>query len=191
MALLTHRESIIHASNPVGYPHPHLAISTFFYSTIESILRTNPHPQGTVMAHDRTHLRLRSMAPANDIFRLATLFVPLHINNNHWASAVIDFRALTISFLDSMNGNGQPHLDRLIHFLQLEYQAFHHATPPDWAITHTPTPQQENGYDCGVYTCLFANRTMQQASLKVSPESITTFREHIAISIITNSAFLG
>jgi Ulp1 family protease len=131
------------------------------------------------------------IALANDIFRLATLFIPLHINGNHWASIVVDFTNHTIAYLDSMNGNSHPHVDRILHFLQLEHQAVHKCPLPDWEFIAMPTPQQINNNDCGVYTCFFANRVLQRASLQVSPESISTFREHIAISIVTNTASLG
>jgi sentrin-specific protease 1 len=135
----------------------------------------------------------RRNAPEADIFRLETLFIPININNCHWASAVIDFQAHTITFLDSLGDPGMPHLNRLLRYLQDEYRALYDQELAGWTLVPTPssTPRQVNGFDCGVYTCLFANRTFQRATLHATPHDISTFREHIAYSIVSGAARLG
>lgn len=186
MALLTQREFLVSSVS-----RPHIAISSYFYATIVNELRNRSAIQGHIMAHTRTHMSVRNLAPAKDIFRMATLFIPLHVNGNHWTSIVVDFPNQTITYLDSMGGSGHPHVDRILHFLELEHQAVHKSSLPTWEHVITPTPRQVNNNDCGVYTCFFANRILQGTSIQVSPESISTFREHIAISIVTNTATHG
>jgi sentrin-specific protease 1 len=56
----------------------------------------------------------RRQAPGADIFRLESLFIPVNINNCHWAAAVINFQSRSITFLDSLGDPGIPHLNRLM-----------------------------------------------------------------------------
>jgi Ulp1 family protease len=115
---------------------------------------------------------------------METLFIPLHINNNHWASIIIHFPNQTITYLDLMRGNSHPHVDRILHFLQPEHQAFHHSPLPDWEFIHTPTPLQENSKDCGIYTCFFANRILLKAQKILLLTSFLKYNDAADIAIL-------
>jgi Ulp1 family protease len=104
------------------------------------------------------------------------------------------FPTRTITYMDSLGDPGHTHLRRLHRYLQDEHQHLYQRELPEWNLVTTPptTPRQNNGYDCGVYVCLFAQRTFQRLSfsLPVTPTDITHFREHIGVSIVTNAAML-
>jgi hypothetical protein len=165
--------------------------STHFYAMLANLEDRTPSLRG--YNYQRVRNWGRRNAPEADIFRLETLFIPININNCHWASAVIDFQAHTITFLDSLGDPGMPHLNRLLRYLQDEHRALYDQELAGWTLVPTPssTPRQVNGFDCGVYTCLFANRTFQRATLHATPHDISTFREHIAYSIVSGAARLG
>ena len=46
------------------------------------------------------------------------------------------------------------------------------------------TPRQENSWDCGVFTCMFADFLSCNIPLYFSQEKVNLFRKHIAISIL-------
>lgn len=93
-----------------------------------------------------------------DLFQQDMVLVPLHLEV-HWALAVIDFRQKTICYYDSMNG-------RKINILQLMLKYLHEEKldkkkenfdSSGWQTKLVQDiPQQRNGYDCGVFACMFA-----------------------------------
>ena len=93
------------------------------------------------------------------------ILVPLHLTNAHWALGVIDMRNQKISYYDSMLSgnfyeNGRKHLQRLRLWLADEWKE-KGLVDPTPAIGQWPmdvvrsVPQQQNGYDCGVFSTMF------------------------------------
>jgi sentrin-specific protease 1 len=52
------------------------------------------------------------------------------------------------------------------------------------------TPRQLNGFDCGVFTCMFADFVSNDCPLMFSQEHINQCRERIALSILQGSAIM-
>ncbi|XP_071453796.1 uncharacterized protein [Hetaerina americana] len=93
-----------------------------------------------------------------DIFQKDMLIVPLHLEI-HWALAVVDFRQQTICYYDSMNGRKRNILQVLMKYLQDEKsdKKKEKFDSSGWNIKLIQDiPQQRNGYDCGVFACMFA-----------------------------------
>ena len=75
-------------------------------------------------------------------------------------------------------------------------QATKHASDPSvahlldmdsWQLIPTDvatTPQQENGSDCGVFTCVFANYLSLQLRLDFSAADMFYFRQRITLDIL-------
>ena len=116
-----------------------------------------------------------------DIFSKELILFPIH-NALHWSLVIVNCKNRTLSYLDSMNGGyvnakGDQHMKRILTLLEQDHSfkkkkslsAGWRINPPgiwDFApagVTDFRIPQQENGYDCGVFTCLFA----EYASRKV------------------------
>ncbi|KAI9657809.1 MAG: Smt3-specific protease [Trizodia sp. TS-e1964] len=81
------------------------------------------------------------------------LFIPVN-NGVHWTLAVASPMAKTIEYLDSMAaGNAATRkkvIDTLLDFLKNDLgQLF---VRKEWRVLKTTCPQQENGWDCGVFT---------------------------------------
>lgn len=55
----------------------------------------------------------------------------------------------------------------------------------DWEVVHgnRSVPQQDNGSDCGVFTCIFANYYSQNLDLKFSSDHMPDFRQKIALDL--------
>ncbi|KAI2509478.1 Ulp1 protease family [Fragilaria crotonensis] len=62
----------------------------------------------------------------------------------------------------------------------------------EWKLipTRDDTPRQLNGFDCGVFTCMFADFLSNDCPLVFSQKHITQCRERIALSIMNGSALM-
>lgn len=118
--------------------------STFFWSK----LKGDGYEKG----------RLAKWTKKFDIFSKDVLLIPINHNNSHWTGAAINFRRKRIESYDSMNMDRQNVYRLLREYLNAEHKD-KRKKPFDFTgwidYTHPETPQQENGYDCGVFTCQF------------------------------------
>ena len=47
-------------------------------------------------------------------------FIPLHVNNNHWALIVINGQENRIEFYDTLRRNGKPYCSKVREFMSAE-----------------------------------------------------------------------
>ncbi|KAH8100526.1 cysteine proteinase [Cristinia sonorae] len=118
--------------------------STFFWSKLKS----SGYEKG----------RLAKWTKSFDIFQKDIVLIPVNHNNAHWTAAAINFRDKRIESYDSMG------MDRTsVYKLLRQYVSDEHRNKKkkefDWTgwedYDMEDVPQQENGYDCGVFTCQF------------------------------------
>jgi len=130
-----------------------------------------------------------------DIFNLDKVMVPVNISGMHWCLVVIFVQEKRIQFYDSMGGGGTRYLDGLMKYLKDEHMD-KKKTPLEGAdewklvVCQPDTPQQENGFDCGVFTCMFADFISQDMPLLISQEHISECRDRIALSIMNGKAIV-
>jgi Ulp1 protease family, C-terminal catalytic domain len=81
-----------------------------------------------------------------------------NINNAHWTLLVIRMGAKTVSYYDSMNGDGSAYFDIVLRYLEDESKGDAALDKEPWVFDrrrwkciNAKTPQQINGYDCGVF----------------------------------------
>ncbi|KAI0252627.1 hypothetical protein BJV78DRAFT_325309 [Lactifluus subvellereus] len=102
--------------------------------------------------------RLGKWTKKFDLFSKDVALLPINHGNSHWTAAAINFRRRRIESFDSMGGRRQDVFDLLREYVELEHRN-KKDKPFDWTgwVNYCPrdTPQQENGYDCGVFTCQF------------------------------------
>ena len=80
-----------------------------------------------------------------------------------------------------------------MQYMKDEWKAKKGGELPDadqWTLVpcEADVPQQENGYDCAVFTCMFADFISLDRPLAFSQEHITQCRERIALSIMKGVA---
>ncbi|KIK98321.1 hypothetical protein PAXRUDRAFT_803098 [Paxillus rubicundulus Ve08.2h10] len=102
--------------------------------------------------------RLAKWTKKFDIFSKDIVLIPINHDNSHWTGAAINFRRKRIESYDSMNLDRRSVFKGLRHYLELEHQnkkkkPFDFTGWEDYDPENTP--QQENGYDCGIFTCQF------------------------------------
>ncbi|KAI0786043.1 cysteine proteinase [Abortiporus biennis] len=102
--------------------------------------------------------RLAKWTKKIDIFSKDIILIPINHNNAHWTAAAINFRQKRIESYDSM-GMERPIVYKLLRmYLDAEHRnkkkkPFDFTGWVDYVMEDIP--QQENMFDCGVFTCQF------------------------------------
>ena len=112
----------------------------------------------------RGYAGVRRWSRRVDLFTQDLILIPINLGQTHWVCAVINLRLRQFEYYDSM---GIPRPDvfvRLREYLSAELQDKKQLQIDlsDWKdyFANVSSPQQENGYDCGV----FAVQTLEQLS---------------------------
>lgn len=161
-------------------------MSTFFFSCLYDL---------QLGKYDYLHGR-KQYPPMIDIFAFKKVFVPINIGNFHWILAVIYMEHQAIYLFDSMSSSTHSKriLNALLQFLRHEMifrkttsLAESDAINANWTLVDSMTrcPQQDNSYDCGVFTTMFADKLSKNDSLTtcVQGEALN-YRELMAAAII-------
>lgn len=124
-----------------------------------------------------------------NLFEKRLIFVPINISSTHWALAVINNDEKSIGYYDSLNMNGNKSaLIKLQQYIEGEGERLQ--IPVDineYRLNHKiQTPQQMNGYDCGVFTCICALYLSRFQPLTYSQNDISTFRKRMIYEILEN-----
>jgi sentrin-specific protease 1 len=125
---------------------------------------------------------------------LNKIIFPINQSNQHWTSAVVFMEEEKIQYYDSLGGSGKRYLQVLLQYLQdehLDKRKCPMKSPELWTLVPctVETPRQQNGYDCGVFTCLFADWISADRVLEMlSEQEMLLYREHIALSILDGQA---
>jgi len=95
------------------------------------------------------------------LFNFKKIIVPVHDGGNHWTLIEINFQGKSIEYYDSLGGDGRKYVIAIFQYIEDEYQKLFNRELPQsntWSLItgRRETPQQSNGYDCGVFVCLFA-----------------------------------
>ena len=116
------------------------------------------------------------------------IFIPIH-TAMHWSLAVIMIQLQEIRFYDSLQNDGSIHMKLLQKWIESEYADKNPEKPNclSWKLVNVENiPIQENGCDCGVFTCMFADFLFDDLPLTgaFSQNDMKDFRLQIASSIL-------
>jgi len=116
------------------------------------------------------------------------VFTPVNIGNFHWTLAVIYVTKKRIVFYDSMGGSGDKYLQALKRYLTDESQDKKQKAIDlnDWTVQSNgkKIPRQNNSYDCGVFTCAFADFLSDDLPLRFAQSDIAKWRHKIAHAVL-------
>ena len=130
-----------------------------------------------------------------DLFAFDRFIVPMNIGRNHWALGLVDLKNRCIKYYDSLAG-GSVHssfADFMLRYLEDEFKDKKKSEEcPDFratfAIEPVDVPQQTNGYDCGVFTCMNAEcLTAGRDWIDFDQSLIPKMRRKIAAQIVRQS----
>lgn len=102
--------------------------------------------------------RLAKWTKKVDIFSQDVVLIPVNHHNAHWTAGAINFQKKRFESYDSMGMAKEVVWRKLREYVHAEHQnkkkkPFNFDGWENWAPDSTP--QQENGFDCGVFTCQF------------------------------------
>jgi hypothetical protein len=132
-----------------------------------------------------------------DIFELDRLFIPVNQEQAHWTFMLVEIQSREIYYFDSMEDGGR-YKDKCVEtvtkFLQDEWRDKKGKISKfKWKVGKSKfgsVPQQENGIDCGVFACAFAESISRgRQSFGFKQEDITALRLQIALSILDTEHF--
>ncbi|KAM6121228.1 sentrin-specific protease 2-like [Pterocles gutturalis] len=126
---------------------------------------------------------------AVDLFKQDLTVVPINLRE-HWTLAVLDLRKKTIKYFDSLGQKGFEICATLHKYLREESCAKRNLdlTFSEWTL-HTmgqryEIPQQENGSDCGVFVCKYADCISRDKPLTFTQDHMPYFRKKMVWEII-------
>lgn len=130
--------------------------------------------------------RVKSYTRKTDIFSKDVIIIPVY-KDSHWRLVVVKIPSKEIIYFDSLNLDHTKILEAVKSYLGQEHLAkkgsnlnFH-----DWKIYNFPeTPQQTNGFDCGVYMCQIANLIAVNEPITISPKNAPSLRERMCYEIL-------
>lgn len=112
---------------------------------------------------------------------LEKIFVPINLNQSHWALGMIDLSGRRIVYVDSLsNGPNAVSFAILSDLQSYVVNESNNAMGSDFALETLKCPQQPNGFDCGVYLCMNALYLSQNASLTFNQNDAVRMRTYIA-----------
>ena len=127
-----------------------------------------------------------------DIFSLKRLYFPVHIKDGcfkHWTLASI--QSLTIDYYESLHGDGRHWVEGLMDYISLKWNEHNPLEPLnryEWTLNYSSSDdiaKQQNGYDCGVFICLFTALLLQDKCLLFTQVHVNEHvREKIALSLL-------
>lgn len=129
-----------------------------------------------------------------DVSKLDYIFVPVNLNQTHWALAVIDNINEKFTYIDSLYGNGTDILIKLQDYMTEETRKTHGDSMNgknynNYEIngdTDDSDPVQQNGYDCGVFTCTAVDYYARNRELDYSQADMPLLRRRMAYEILHN-----
>lgn len=142
-----------------------------------------------------------------NVFEKSLVFIPINISSTHWALATVDNKAKTIAYYDSLNSVSsnqqleddsndeiyQPRftgLELIKTYMKGEAERLELANSVDvdeyQLLPNIKVPQQQNGFDCGVFTCICAYYLSTGRPLTYSQRDIPTFRQRMIIELFNN-----
>lgn len=133
---------------------------------------------------------VKSLTKQKNIFNYDMVLVPLLVNGNHWCLGVISPPQRHIQLYDSMRCADRDYdyvFEKLFDFLKDECnERFDNPLDTSEWIRDCvdDIPQQSNGFDCGVFVCVYAEYvTRNQYDINFAQEHIAYFRKKILFEI--------
>uniref|UniRef100_A0AC34R3U0 Ubiquitin-like protease family profile domain-containing protein n=1 Tax=Panagrolaimus sp. JU765 TaxID=591449 RepID=A0AC34R3U0_9BILA len=145
------------------------AFQTFFYTTL----------------CQRGYGDVKRWTKKVDVFSYDIWLVPVHLQV-HWCMAVVDLQNKTIEYYDSMLGKNSVVFELLTEYLSSESmdKRKQPLNTNDWKlIRKCDIPTQQNGSDCGMFSCKFGEYASRRAEIDFSQKNMPYFRQRMVYEI--------
>ena len=129
-----------------------------------------------------------------DIFSYDLVFIPINYTQpEHWALVAVNMGKRTVTYYDSLLNQSRGSCVGVVNsFLAEEYCERKGGKLPFQFRSLWPetTPQQENGFDCGMYVLRFAEQLSRNCpSFNIPQHEMPLYRQLVVWEIITNQLY--
>ena len=145
-------------------------------------------------AYDFPGVARWTMRAQVDVFACDYVIIPRNVSNAHWTLCLLDMRARTATYLDSLGAAGADACATVLRWVADEHADKKGATldMSGWRVLGTPAtlPRQRNGIDCGAFLCmnmLYAVQGRVPTEQDYSQAQMERLRAAIALSILTQT----
>ncbi|KAE9531534.1 hypothetical protein AGLY_010740 [Aphis glycines] len=166
--VINHYLSMIVDRDPINIH----SFDTFFYTKLS----------------EQGYQSVRRWSRKKDIFACKKMFSPIHLGN-HWCLVCVNFIEKTVKYYDSLGGGNSRCLNIIFDYLKQEHENKKNEKLDcsGWKIMNAEDcPKQENGYDCGVFTCVNAEYLSRDAKLDFVQDDMPKLRKRICYEILNN-----
>ncbi|CUM49144.1 unnamed protein product [Debaryomyces tyrocola] len=116
------------------------------------------------------------------------ILVPINIMGTHWALAVVNNKEEKFQYFDSLSSNGNLQALQILKSYMIQ-EGKKQNSSIDFEkyslMKNMPSPQQLNGFDCGVFACICAKYVAQWKKLTYGQKDMKLIRRRMAYEIIT------
>ena len=179
MCMLKERDDALCAKNPQRR-HSHF-FNSFF---INKLLQIDGK-------EEYDYKGVRRWSKKFDAFSLDKVFAPVNISNSHWAMLIIYIQKKEIHYNDSMSGSGSRFLHAARRWVVDEGKDKKglDIDSTEWRLVSgsRAVPQQENGFDCGVFTIINADFASDDLPYRYTQGHMPYFRTKICNDILKGS----
>lgn len=139
------------------------------------------------------HAGVKRWTKKVDLFACDIIPVPVHVGNVHWCMAIINMKEKTIKYYDSMGAPNHRVLSELEEYLKqesLDKRKIEFDTN-GWVMENvTDNPRQENGSDCGVFSCMTAEFICRNRPITFNQQHMNYFRQKMVLEICSGNLLL-
>ena len=117
---------------------------------------------------------VRAWTKKVDVFAMDMLFIPINIENSHWTLVVVNVQKCEIHYYDSLNRSEDKYLEavqRWLHDEAKDKDKSYNAALWKHYSRESSVPQQQNGFDCGVFLCVCAEYLTEGLPLQCYSQS--------------------
>jgi len=123
-----------------------------------------------------------------DVFSKPLILIPIHCNDNHWTLVVINMKQKRFEYYDSLRGPPDMVLTNLRRWLEDESLdkkkvPFDTSGWTEVVWKRGQTPQQCNGWDCGLFMIYTADWLARRARLSFTQEDMENLRRLTVLEI--------
>ncbi|KAL3233644.1 Ubiquitin-like-specific protease 1 [Nakaseomyces bracarensis] len=166
-------------------------IIEFFMKTIEkrqdSTVAFNSFFYTTLSERGYQGVRRWMKRKKKQISKLDKIFVPVNLNQSHWALGLIDIKNKRIIFTDSLsNGPNAMSFAILTDLKNYVIEESQKELGEDFELVHLQCPQQPNGYDCGIYVCMNTLYLSNDQNADYEYEEAVQMRTYIGHMILSD-----
>ncbi|XP_043276075.1 sentrin-specific protease 1-like [Venturia canescens] len=128
--------------------------------------------------HHNGYAAVKRWTKKVNIFKYEKVIVPINLGN-HWCLATINFIAKTIMYYDSFKKENPRSLETLLQYL-IEEARQKEGEPimrEKWHLAaKMDIPRQSNGYDCGVFVCMYARCKISERKMEFTQNEMPIIR---------------